>query len=109
MKIYFANHKYMVIDSFNESYRLGNHFLTFNVKNPTLSLDSIILFFTNQDNLTNITIVDDNNQIMQEFNNIYITLYDYSYNVSSDYTSSLIIQLTSTADSINTQLNSSTH
>lgn len=95
MKIYFANNKYLITDTFNEEYRNGFRHLNFNVNNSSLSFESIFNFMSNKDNLSHIIIVNNNNEPIATFDNIYYSVYSINRSVEEDGVIHISVQLSS--------------
>lgn len=100
MKIYFANHKYISVDFVNEEYRRGYRYLNFGITNFNISFDSLFNFLSNKENLIKITVVDNDNNVLADFNNIYHSVSTLNRNIGADGTIFFNVQLSSTEDGI---------
>lgn len=99
MKIYFANNKYLTIDSFNEDYRHGFRYLNFSLNNSNLSFDSIFNFLSNPETLSHIIITNNKNESIITFNDVYHSVYSLNRNVTEDGMVTYInVQLSSSKD-----------
>lgn len=98
MKIYFANNKYLTIDSFNEDYRRGFRHLYFNLNNSNFSFDSIFNFLSNAETLSHIIITNNENELIATFNDVYHSVYSLNRSVTEDGMVSINVQLSSSKD-----------
>ena len=98
MKIYFANNKYLPIDSFNEEYRHGFKYLTFNLSNSNFSFDSIFNFLSNADILSHIIITNSENESIATFNDVYHSVYSLNRSATEDGMVYINVQLSSSTD-----------
>lgn len=98
MKIYFANNKYLTIDSFNEDYRRGFRHLNFGLNNSNLSFDSIFNFLSNAETLSHIIITNSENESVATFNDVYHSVYSLNRNVTEDGMVYISVQLSSSKD-----------
>ena len=93
MKIYFANNQYLPIDNFSEEYRDGSRYLSFHLSQSKLSFDAIFNFINQKDILSRIVIVNDNNQVLATFNNIYTSMVLLQRNMVNDEDAYITVQL----------------
>ena len=98
MKIYFANNKYLAIDSFNEDYRRGFRHLNFSLNNSNLSFDSIFNFLSNTEILAHIIITNNENESIATFNDVYRSVYSLNRSVTEDGMVYINVQLSSSKD-----------
>lgn len=98
MKIYFANNKYLTINSFNEDYRYGFRYLIFDLNNSNLSFDSIFNFLSNAETLSHITITNNENELIATFNDVYHSIFSLNRSVTEDGMIHINVQLSSSKD-----------
>ncbi len=94
MKIFFKNGKYLPITSCIEQYRQGYHSLQFNIAQTTISFQTLITFLSDSNVLQNLTVVNDQNQVIATYTDIFKYLYLCNMALNEDGSSSVSIQLT---------------
>lgn len=109
MKIYFANNKYLTIDSFNEDYRRGFRHLNFSLNNSNLSFDSIFNFLSNVETLSHIIITNDENELVATFNDVYHSVYSLNRSVVEDGMVYISVQLSSSKDGMESEEEAATN
>ena len=97
-KLYVANKKYFSINRIIEKYFLGNKYLEFHIPNTALSYEFLTQFFSDPSNFATLQLVDDKNQLLKTWDNIYHALHrmEYNYNIGGENT--VIVRLTSSVD-----------
>lgn len=73
MRAIFNNQNYLEISGFHELYRRGYQYLSLNVE-TSISFQTLVNVFLQKDLLTKISIVDNDNTVIAQFNNIYNSL-----------------------------------
>ena len=94
MKIYFSNNKYLTINNLNEEYRRGYRYLNFGFNNK-LSFESVMTFLNTENILNKIIITDDENTVLETFENIYKNVYSINRSLGEDGNVWFNVQLTS--------------
>lgn len=103
MKIYFANNKYLTINSFNEEYRCGFRYLNFSLNNSNLSFDSIFSFLSNAETLSHIIITNNENELVATFNDVYHSVYSLNRSAAEDGIVYINVQLSSSKDGMESE------
>ena len=109
MKIYFANKKYLNIDNFTEDYHKGFRYLTFMIYESKLSFDSIFKFLSDKDILSQIIILDNQNEPIATFDNIYHSINELHRNVNESGKASINVRLSSSEDGMESIEDSTTN
>lgn len=103
MKIYFANNKYLTINSFNEEYRYGFRYLSFSLNNSNLSFDSVFNFLSNTETLSHIIITNNENESVATFNDVYHSVYSLNRSAAEDGMVYINVQLSSSKDGMESE------